>query len=103
MTATAWVLIAVLAVGTIAVKVVGPVVAGGRELPPALTRVIALLAPALLAALVVLGTFSTDRDLVLDARAAGLAAAMVVLALRGSMLLVLLVAAGVTAGVRALG
>jgi hypothetical protein len=40
---------------------------------------------------------------VLDARAAGVAAAMVVLALRGSMLVVLLVAAGVTAGVRALG
>jgi hypothetical protein len=101
-TATAWVLIAVLAVGTIAVKVVGPVVAGGRELPPALTRVIALLAPALLAALVVLGTFSTDRDLVLDARAAGLATALVALLLRAPVVVALLAAAAVTAGVRLL-
>ena len=43
-------------------------------------------------------TFAHGKELVLDARAAGLAAAMVVLALRGSMLVVLLVAAAVTAG-----
>lgn len=102
MTATAWVLIAVLATGTVAVKIVGPVVAGGRELPPALTRVIALLAPALLAALVVLGTFTTDRDVVLDARSAGLATALVALLLRAPVVVALLAAAAVTAGVRLL-
>jgi hypothetical protein len=101
-TATAWVLIAVLAVGTVVVKIAGPVVAGGRELPPALTRVIALLAPALLAALVVLGTFTTDRDLVLDARAAGLVTALVALLLRAPVLVALIAAAVVTAGVRLL-
>jgi hypothetical protein len=101
-TATAWVLIAVLATGTVAVKIVGPVVAGGRELPPALTRVIALLAPALLAALVVLGTFTTDRDVVLDARSAGLATALVALLLRAPVVVALLAAAAVTAGVRLL-
>jgi hypothetical protein len=101
-TATAWVLIAVLAAGTVAVKIAGPVVAGGRELPPALTRVIALLAPALLAALVVLGTFTTDRSVVLDARAAGLLTALVALLLRAPVVVALLAAAAVTAGVRLL-
>jgi hypothetical protein len=101
-TATAWVLIAVLAAGTVAVKIAGPVVAGGRELPPALTRVIALLAPALLAALVVLGTFTTDRSVVLDARAAGLLTALVALLLRAPVVVALLAAAAVTAGLRLL-
>ena len=49
---------------------------------------------ALLPALIVVETFAHGKELVLDARAAGVAAAMVVLALRGSMLVVLLVAAG---------
>jgi branched chain amino acid efflux pump len=96
------VLIAVLALGTLAVKVVGPVVAGGRSLPPVLTRVIALLAPALLAALVVLGTFTTGRTLVLDPRAAGLAAAAVALLARAPLLVAILAAAVVTAGLRLL-
>jgi hypothetical protein len=101
-TATAWVLIAVLAVGTVAIKVVGPVVAGGRTLPPPLARVIALLAPALLAALVVIGTFTTERTLVLDARAAGLAAALAALLARAPVVVALVIAAVVTAGVRQL-
>jgi hypothetical protein len=43
-----WLLIAVLAVGTVLLKTIGPVLAGGRQPPPALTRVIALIAPALI-------------------------------------------------------
>jgi branched-subunit amino acid transport protein len=97
---TMWVVIAVLALGTVLIKAVGPVVAGGRELPAALTRVITLLAPALLAALVVLGTFTTDQDLVLDPRAAGLAAALVALLARAPVVVALVVAAAVTALVR---
>jgi branched-subunit amino acid transport protein len=97
-----WVLIAVLAVGTLLVKTVGPLVAGGRELPPALSRVIALLAPALLAALVVLGTFTSDRTLVVDARAAGLATALVALLARAPVVVALIAAAAVTALLRLL-
>ena len=98
-----WIAIAALTVICFAIKAVGPVALGGRELPRWAERMIALVPCALLPALIVVETFADGRDLVLDARAAGLAAAMAVLALRGSMLVVLLVAAVVTAGVRALG
>ena len=79
---TIWVLLLVLAAGTIALKAIGPVAAGGREPPAPLTRVIALVAPALITALVVADTFTDDRTLVLDARAAGLAVGALALLLR---------------------
>jgi uncharacterized membrane protein len=97
-----WATIAALTVITAAIKASGPVALGGRPLPPRLMGVIMLLAPALLAALVVVQTFSEERDLVLDARAAGVGAAAVALALRRSMLVTVGVAALVTALVRAL-
>ena len=66
-------------------------------------RVTALLAPALLAAFVVTSVFAGDRELALDARAVGLAAAAVALLLRAPILVVVIVAALATALVRALG
>jgi branched-subunit amino acid transport protein len=98
-----WIVIAVLTVVCFVIKAAGPVALGGRDLPHWADQLIALVPAALLPALIVVETFSDGKELVLDARAAGVAAAMVVLALRGSMLIVLLAAAAVTAGVRALG
>jgi uncharacterized membrane protein len=99
----ALVTILALAAGTIAIKAAGPVLLGGRPLPPRLGGVIALLAPALLAALVAVQTFATsDRALVVDERLAGLAAAALALALRRGYLVVILVAAIATALARAL-
>ena len=81
-----WITIGVLAVVTAVIKAAGPVAVGGRELSPPAIGVISLLAPAVLAALVVVGTFAHDRDLMLDARAIGLAAAAATaIALRGSL------------------
>ena len=97
-----WIAIGVMTVISFAIKAVGPVALGGRELPPAAERLIVLMPAALLSALVMVQTFAHSRDLVLDARAAGLVAAIVALALRASVLVVLLTAALVTAGVRAL-
>jgi hypothetical protein len=98
-----WVAIALLAVGTVAIKAIGPVALAGRALPPRLAGVVALLAPALLAALVVVDTLGgEDRTLSIDARAGGLLAAGVALAARLPTVAVVLVAAGVTAGLRAL-
>lgn len=99
-----WATVVVLAVLTVATKGVGPATLGGRGLAPALMRVIELLAPAILAALIVVGTFTRpDGDLVLDARAAGLLAAAAVLAVsRRSMLAAVAAAALVAAAVRAL-
>jgi branched-subunit amino acid transport protein len=96
-----WLTIAALAAATAAIKASGPVVFGGRALPAVALRVISLLAAALLAALVVVQTFADDQELVLDARAAGLAAAAGALALRRSFVVTMLSAAAVTALVRA--
>ena len=59
-----------LAVGTYALKSAGPLALGGRELRKSISRVATLLPAALLAALVVVATFSNGRSLTLDARAA---------------------------------
>jgi uncharacterized membrane protein len=102
--ADAWVLVAALIVTTVLIRAAGPVLLGGRELPPRANAVIGLLAPALLAALVVTETFrSDDGELIVDERALGIAGAGVVLLLRGPMLLALAVAMALTAGARALG
>jgi branched-subunit amino acid transport protein len=97
-----WVTIGALALATAVVKASGPVVFGGRALPPAALRVISLLAAALLAALVVTQTFGDDQELAIDARAAGLAAAAGALALRRSLVVAMVAAALATALVRAL-
>jgi len=98
-----WTTIGLVAIVGFAIKATGPVLVGGRELPDWAMRIIALLAPALLSALVLVDTFAKDRALVIDARAAGLAAAALALVLRGPMLVVVVGAAAATAGVRALG
>jgi branched-subunit amino acid transport protein len=99
-----WVTIALLTVGTVAIKSVGPIALGGRrELPDRLAGVVALLAPSLLAALVIVDTLGgEDQSFTVDARLAGLAAAGGALAARLPLVVVLLVAAVVTAGLRAL-
>jgi branched-subunit amino acid transport protein len=98
-----WIMVAVVGGATIALKGLGPVALGGRSLPPRVLGVVGLLAPALLAALVVTQVFGGERELVLDARAAGLGAAAVALALRAPILAVIVAAAVATALVRALG
>jgi branched-subunit amino acid transport protein len=99
-----WVTIGCLAVATAAIRASGPVLLGGRDLAGRLQGVITLLAPALLAALVIVETFGAPAggELELDARAVGVAAAGCVLAAGGSALPVVLVAAVATALVRAL-
>jgi branched chain amino acid efflux pump len=96
-----WVTIAVLAAGTVAIKTAGPVALGGRELPPRLNGVIVRLAPALLAALVVVETFGRDHALGVDESAAGLLAAAAALAARLPMIVAVVLAAVVTAFLRA--
>ncbi len=99
----AWATIGLLAAGTIAIKSFGPLTLGGRELPPRLAGVVALLAPSLLAALVVVDTFGKDSMISLDARAAGLLAAAGALAARMPIVVVVALAAAVTAALRAAG
>ena len=98
---TTWLTIALLTVGTVAIKATGPVALGGRDLPPRLTGVVTRLAPALLSALVVVETFGRDHTIAVNESAAGLAAAAVALAFRLPMVAVVVIAAAVTAGLRA--
>jgi branched-subunit amino acid transport protein len=66
-----------------------------------LQRAAGLLPLALLAALVVVQTFSEGRSLVVDARAPGLAAAGIAVYLRAPFIVVVVVAAATAAVVRA--
>ncbi len=100
---TLWVTIIAVALANAAIKAAGPMLVGGRDLPPRAVAVIALLAPALLAALVVTETFGEDRHLVLDERAIGVAVAGLMLALRAPVLIAVALAAVATALTRALG
>lgn len=97
----AWSTVVVLTVFTVAIKGIGPAVVGGRVLPPGVMRVIGLLAPALLAALIVVETFSGgDRTLTVDARAAGLAVAAAILVTTESLIGAVLGSATATALLR---
>jgi branched-subunit amino acid transport protein len=93
----------VLAVGTFALKAVGPVIAAGRELPPLVGRLTDLLPAALLAALVATQTLGGAGGLSLDARIVGVAAAAVAIAYKAPFGVVVLIGAAVTAGVRFIG
>ena len=95
-----WIAVAVVGAATMAIKATGPVVVGGRELPRRFMGVVELLAPAVLAALIVTAAVGGDREIVLDERLAGLLAAMVALQRRAPLLTVVAVAALTTALVR---
>jgi hypothetical protein len=97
-----WIAIGATAVGCYAVKLIGLLVPEGVLQRPLVRRLAALLPVALLAALTAQQTFADDRVLVVDARAAGVAAAAFALMLRAPFLLVVAAAVIVTAGVRAL-
>jgi len=97
-----WVAVVVVGLATIALKAAGPVFLGGRELPPRALGIVELAAPVLLSALVVTQAVAGHRQLVFEARLAGLAAAAVAIRLRAPLLLVVVLAAAVTAGSRAL-
>jgi branched-subunit amino acid transport protein len=98
----AWITIAGLALITAGIKAAGPLALGGRQLPPRVQGVIGLLAPALLAALVIVETFGHDGSLEVDAHVGGVAAATVAVLMRGSLPVVMVVAAAGAAATRAL-
>jgi Branched-chain amino acid transport protein (AzlD) len=99
-----WIAVLATAGGCYALKLAGLTIPR-RLLGNARMRRFAELVPvALLAALIAVQAAASGRSLVLDpARLAGLAAAMLALLLRAPFLLVIAVAAGTAAGLRALG
>jgi branched-subunit amino acid transport protein len=95
-----WLVIAVVGTLTLAFKAAGPVLLGKRELPPRVASVVEMLAPAMLAALVVTQTVGGDRELLVDERLAGVAAGAVAVWLRAPLLAVMLVAGATAALIR---
>ena len=91
-----WIVIAVVGVATVLFKAAGPVFIGGRELPPRALGVVEVLAPAMLAALVVTQLVGGDRELVLDGpRLLGVAVAGIAIWLRAPLIVVIVVAGAV--------
>ncbi|MCC3651348.1 MULTISPECIES: AzlD domain-containing protein [Streptomyces] len=97
-----WIAIGLTTAGCYLVKLLGLSVPAGALERPAVKRLAALLPIALLAALTAQQTFGEGPTLVLDARAAGVAAAALALLLRAPFLVVVGAAVLVTAAVRAL-
>jgi branched-subunit amino acid transport protein len=87
---------------TAAIKSIGPVVLGGRELPTWFTSVVILLSPALLAALVATQVFAEGDRLALEADTVGVAAGGLAIWRTDSIVACVVVAAAATAAVRAL-
>lgn len=97
-----WAVLGLVGGGTFVLKAAGPLLLGRRPLPPRVARMLTLLAPALLAALVLTQTLAKDGALVVDARAPGVGAAAVAALLRAPMAVVVIVAAATTALIRLL-
>ncbi len=96
-----WWFIVALAGCCYAFKAIGLVVIGDRALPAVIGRCLALIPAAMISALVVLNTFSLGHDLTVDARAAGVGAAIVAAWRRLPFIAVIVIGAGVTGLVRA--
>lgn len=93
-----WLTIALLTVATALIRGAGPAAIGGRELGRRTAAVVELLAPALLAALIVVETIGGSAGgLDPDARIAGLAAAGAVLTWRRNAMLTAVAAAALVA------
>jgi Branched-chain amino acid transport protein (AzlD) len=96
-----WAAILVSALGCYLLKLAGLSVPAHWLEAPVVQRNAALLPIALLAALAAVQAVATGTHLVLDARLAGVTAAVVALLLRAPFLVVVGVAAAAAAGVRA--
>lgn len=98
-----WVALLAGGLACAAIKLVGHLLPEHWLAKPQVARIAALVTVALLSALVAVQAATTLGHVVLDSRLAGLAAAVVALKLRAPFVVVVLVAAVVTAVLRALG
>ncbi|KOV82966.1 hypothetical protein ADL03_22535 [Nocardia sp. NRRL S-836] len=84
------------------VKAAGPVALGNWTPSEKAKRVLTLVSPVVLSALIAVQVFTSGHHFQLDERAAGLGAAFVALLLKAPLLVVVLVAVAATAATRAL-
>jgi len=97
-----WAAVIAVGAGTVVLKAAGPVGVSGRRLPARVNDLLTMVAPAILAALVVTEAFASGRSLLLDARVAGLAAGVIAILVRAPLWVVVIVGAAATALVRLL-
>jgi branched-subunit amino acid transport protein len=95
-----WLVVILVGTSSVAIKAAGPLLLGGRPVPPTIVPVLRLLAPAVFGALIVTQTFARGRELTVDARLAGLLAAAIGAYLRAPTFAVVAGAAAITASVR---
>ena len=98
-----WVAILAASAVCFGIKLVGHLVPENWLAEPRVARTASLVTVALLAALVGVQTVTTGQALTLDARLPALAVAAAALVLRAPFVVVVIVAAGTAAGLRALG
>ncbi len=98
-----WYAVVLATLGCFAAKLAGQSVPQRFLDQPLVHEISDALPIALLMALVAVQTFASGQSLQVDARFAGLCAAIAALLLRAPFLVVVIVAAGVAAGVRSLG
>lgn len=96
-----WTLVLALGVVAYALKALGALVLGRRRMPMPVQRCLMLIPAALLAALITKDVFTSGRDLVVDARVAGLMAAVILSWRRAPFAVTVLVGVGTTALLRA--
>lgn len=92
-----WLVVLAVGAATVLFKAAGPLFLARRSLPPRALSLVEVLAPAMLAALVVTQAVGGDRELVFDERLLGLGGGAVAVALRAPLLAVMVVAAAVAA------
>jgi len=98
----AWLVVVVVGAATVLFKAAGPLFLARRPLPPRALSFVEVLAPVMLAALVVTQAVGGDRELVFDARLLGLGTGAVAVVLRAPQLFVMVLAAATTAAARLL-
>ena len=95
-----WTFIFLLAACAYGLKLLGAVVIGQREMPLALQRCLLLIPAALLAGLIAKDTFTTGQSYAIDARAAGLAVAVLATWRKLPFAVVIIAGVGTTALIR---
>jgi branched-subunit amino acid transport protein len=100
---TVYALVALAALTTFVTKGVGPAATGSRDLPAPAVRVVVRLAAPLLAALVVTNALADGDRLHVGADTGGVLVAALLVWRRAHVVVVVVGAAAVTAGLRAVG
>ena len=95
-----WTFVLSLAACAYGLKLLGAVIIGQREMPLVVQRCLLLIPAALLAGLIAKDTFTTGQNYAIDARAAGLAVAVLATWRKLPFVVVILAGVGTTAVIR---